>query len=54
MTKRRRGPTGPSKIRQTKADQWRRAGEWAALVLRVVVYVVQVAVMVAGNRDGLN
>jgi hypothetical protein len=54
VTTRRRGPTGPRKTQQTKADQWRRAGEWAALVLRVALYVVQLAMTVAGNHDGPN
>ncbi|MEV1331678.1 hypothetical protein AB0J20_19135 [Micromonospora costi] len=51
-TRRRKGPTGPSNTRRTDTDRWRRAGEWVALILKVLAYAVGLAVTLAGNGCG--
>ncbi|MBB5115507.1 hypothetical protein FHU28_005346 [Micromonospora echinospora] len=54
MTRRRKGPLGPSKNRRTNANRWRDAAEGVAVVLKLFAYAVGLAVTLAGNGCGPN
>lgn len=53
VTTRRKGPSRPSnKNRRTTTNQWRDAGEWLALILKVLAYLATLAVTLSGYGCG--